>query len=267
MTILIRARELGVSRSGRRVIGPLSFALRAGEVTALVGPNGAGKTTLMRALAGLAAHEGDLLMHERPLRAWPPQQRARQIALVPQGREIVWNLSVAEVVALGRLPHHRPLAPADAADHAAIARALAAMDLLALAQRKATMLSGGETARVLIARALAQEAPILLADEPTAGLDPAHQIALMAEFRQLARGGGCIVVTLHDLGLAARYCDRVLLLKAGALVADTAPSAALSEDNLAEVYGITAFLARDEGGALLVPNGLYSPRHTTGPHV
>jgi iron complex transport system ATP-binding protein len=162
---------------------------------------------------------------------------------------------VETLVGLGRLPHRA----APAADRAAVDAALAAMDLCPFRARPATELSGGERARALIARALAQEAPLLLADEPTAGLDPAHQIALMARFRRLAREGRGVVTALHDLALAARWCDRLLLLQAGRLVADGPPEAVLTPERLASVYGVTAHLGRDADGPVVVPTGLAAP--------
>jgi ABC-type dipeptide/oligopeptide/nickel transport system ATPase subunit len=147
-----------------------------------------------------------------------------------------------------------------AADARAVTSALATMDLGVLAERRATELSGGETARVVVVRALAQEASLLVADEPTAGLDPAHQIALMELFHRLAVAGGAVLVSLHELGLAARFCDRVVLLERGRVVADGPPEEALSPERLAAVYGVTVHRSRDAGGLVLVPTGLVVPR-------
>lgn len=253
---LLSARALAVAIGARPVVGPLDLDVEPGEVVGLVGPNGAGKSTLMRALAGLAPHGGELRLDGAPLARLAPGARARRVAHVAQTREIAWGLTVEEVVDLGRLPHRPRFAPRTSADAHAVAAALAAMDLGALAARRATELSGGETARVVVARALAQEASLLVADEPTAGLDPAHQIALMRVFRRMARDGGAVLVSLHELGLAARFCDRVVLLAAGRIVADAAPEEALSAENLAAVYGVTVHRARHADGLVLMPIGL-----------
>jgi iron complex transport system ATP-binding protein len=257
---LLTARALTVAIGTRPVVGPLDLDVRAGEVVGLVGPNGAGKSTLMRALAGLAPHGGEIRLDGAPLARLAPGARARRVAHVAQAREIAWGLTVEEVVDLGRLPHRPRFAPRSAADARAVAEAIAAMDLAPLAHRRATELSGGETARVVVARALAQEAALLVADEPTAGLDPAHQIALMRVFRRMASQGGAVVVSLHELGLAARFCDRVILLEAGRIVADASPDDALSPERLAAVYGVTAHVSRDPDGLVLMPTGLVDER-------
>ena len=253
---LIEARGLTVAIGKRPVVGPLDLTIAAGEVVGLVGPNGAGKSTLMRALAGLAPHGGELLLDRTPLGSLDPGARARRVAHVAQVREIAWGLTVEEVVDLGRLPHRPRFAPRSAADREAVAAAMAAMNLRPLADRRATELSGGETARVVVARALAQQAALLVADEPTAGLDPAHQIALMQLFRRLAGDGGAVVVSLHELGLAARFCDRVILLDAGRIVADAPPDEALSAERLATVYGVRVHRSHDADGLVLMPVGL-----------
>lgn len=257
---LLKAYGLRVAIGARRVVGPLDLGVEPGEVLGLVGPNGAGKSTLMRALAGLVPFEGDLRLDGAPLGTLSPTARARRVAYVAQTREIAWGLTVEEVVDLGRLPHRPRLAPRSAADGHVVAEALAAMDLGALAGRRATELSGGETARVVVARALAQEASLLVADEPTAGLDPAHQIALMELFRRLAGAGGAVLVSLHELGLAARFCDRIVLLEQGRIVADGPPEEALSPERLASVYGVTVHRSRDADGLVLVPTGLVGSR-------
>ncbi|HXG28067.1 MAG TPA: ABC transporter ATP-binding protein, partial [Nevskiales bacterium] len=170
-----------------------------------------------------------------------------------QGGQCHWPMPVAQVVALGRLPHRAPWARVPPADAAAVQRALQAADVAHLADRPVTQLSGGERARVLLARALAVEARVLLADEPTAGLDPAHQLGVMEVLRRRAQSGAGVVVVLHDLTLAARFCDRLLLLGEGRVVADGAAEQVLTEQNLAQVYGIEAHRAAGAEGLLVVP--------------
>ncbi len=240
---LLSLENLSVTRHGQRVVDDISMSVGAGEVLGLVGPNGAGKTTLMRAALGLLPHQG-----RSSLAALPPAVRARHAAWLPQTREIAWPVTVDTLVALGRSPH----APTPD-DAPAVTRALRRTDLLSYRQRIATRLSGGERARVLLARALAQETPLLMADEPIAGLDPAHQIATMEVFNTLAAGGQSVVVSLHDLGLAARFCTRMVMLDHGRMVAHGTPEAVLSDRRIADVFGITVFRAETAGGLVLQP--------------
>ena len=249
---LLALEAVTALRGARPVLDAVTLDVGPGEVVGLLGPNGAGKTTLLRAALGLQPAVGGIRLGDAPLRRLSPRDRALRAGYVPQDRSLVWAISVEALVALGRLPHR---AGPDA-DRAAVDAALADMDLAAFRARPATELSGGERARALIARALAQAAPLLLADEPTAGLDPAHQLALMATFRRLAAAGRGVIVAMHDLGLAARWCDRLLLLQAGRLVVDGPPEAVLTAARLADVYGVTAHLGRDADGPLIVPTGL-----------
>ncbi|MEE4117822.1 MAG: ABC transporter ATP-binding protein [Paracoccaceae bacterium] len=243
---------LTVHRGPCPVVDGVSLTIGEGELVGLIGPNGAGKTTLMRAALGLLPHLG-----ESSLVRLSPRERARRAAWMPQMREIAWPVSVERLVTLGRLPHLGARRATDA-DRAAVARALEWMDLAAFAGRPATELSGGEQARVLIARALAQEAPLLMADEPVAGLDPAHQIATMALFRRLAEAGKGALVSLHDLGLAARHCTRLVLLHKGRLVAEGPPGAVLTEGNLRDVFGVRGWFGETDHGPVFQPLDLAS---------
>jgi iron complex transport system ATP-binding protein len=244
----IEGRGLVVTLGSRRVLSGLDFVARPGEMTAVIGPNGAGKTTLLKVLAGLLTPaDGTVLFGGRAIAQWPPHERARLLAYLPQERIVHWALSARAVVALGRLPHQPMGAGESTVDTHAIDAALAAMDIRHLSERPVLEMSGGERARVLVARALAQEPKVLLADEPAAGLDPAHQLALFRHFTTLASEGRTVVVALHDLSLAARFCHRIVLMQSGRSVAAGAPEDVLKIEHLAAVYGIKARYATIEG--------------------
>lgn len=245
---LLSVSGLGVTRGKNAVLSDISFDVAHGEVIGLIGPNGAGKTTLMRALLGLLPSTGHASLAELA-----PNARAQRAAWMPQAREIAWPVDVQTLVALGRIPHLGTGAKPSATDTAAIAQALAHMGLESLSERTATQLSGGEQARALIARALAQETPLLIADEPVAGLDPCHQITTMECFGDLARADRSVIVSLHDLGLAARHCTRLLVLHQGRLVADGAPHDVLNAGLLHSVFGITAWSKMTDQGFVFQP--------------
>ncbi|WP_367718501.1 ABC transporter ATP-binding protein [Nitratireductor sp. GISD-1A_MAKvit] len=252
----LRVKNLSVKLGRRQVLDDIDFDIEPGQVIGLLGPNGAGKSTLMRALNGHVAAEGAMQLGEHNLAVIGPADRARLIAYLPQQRTIGWRLTVRDLVALGRLPWRAFGQRADAEDDAAVERAMAMADVAPLAHRVATELSGGEQARILMARAIAQETPLLIADEPASGLDAAHQIMLMQSLKRLAAEGRTVLVSLHDLTLAARWCDEVILLNEGKLAAFGKPETVLSQENLARIYGVTAHCARDENGLIIAPVGL-----------
>lgn len=239
---LLSLENLTVTRGDRRVLDGVTLSVGQGEFVGLLGPNGAGKTTLLRAALGLLPHGG-----RSSLSALPLAQRARLAALLPQSREIAWPVSVETVVALGRAPHGA--ANADAA----VSRALDRMDLAAFRHRPATDLSGGEQARVLIARALAQDTPLLLADEPVAGLDPAAQLRTMQVFAALAQEGRAVIASIHDLGLAALHCTRLVLLHEGRIAADGPAREVLTDEFLSRVFGVRGFHADTPDGPVFQP--------------
>lgn len=242
---LMRLSGLSLSRGAVPVLDRIDLDVGPGEFVGLLGPNGAGKTTLLRAALGLLPTTG-----RSSLAALAPDARARKAAYLPQGRDIAWPMPVEAVVALGRIAHPDAGAPRD---HPAVHDALRALSLTALRHRDATTLSGGEQARVLIARALAQDTQLLIADEPIAGLDPAAAIGVMDLFAGLARQGRGVVASLHDLGLAARHCTRLVVLDGGRIVADGPPAAVLTPDLLARVFGIAAHLADGPDGPIFQP--------------
>ncbi|AJR22607.1 MULTISPECIES: ABC transporter ATP-binding protein [Sphingobium] len=254
--VTIRAQGLSVRLGRHPAVSGVDLELGPGELVGIIGPNGAGKSTLIRAMLGLVKREnGSVLIDGADSARLGRQQIARRIAYLPQGQTLHWPLAVERLVALGRLPHLGPLSRLSVEDEALIDAALMRADALHLKGRVATELSGGERARVLLARALAVGAPALIADEPLAALDPGHQIDVMDLLRAEARAGSLVVTVLHDLGMAARYCDRLVLMDRGSPVADGAPLDVLTAGNLAKVYGISARIETDGDWPLILPTG------------
>ena len=226
------------ARLGQRaVLEALSLSLQAGEVLGVVGPNGAGKSSLLRAIAGLLPlQHGEVWFAGQALSTLDRQARARSLGYLPQNPQILWPLTVRELVALGRRPHAGLVSAA--ADAAAIDAALEAFELTGFAARPARALSGGEQMRVHLARLHAGQHALLLVDEPTAALDPRAQLQVLTALRALAAAGCGVLLVLHDLPLAARYCDRLLVLADGQAVVCDSPAVALSDARLAAVFGV-----------------------------
>ena len=253
----LSARGLSVVLGGRTVVDTVSLDLRPGEVTAIIGPNGAGKSTLLTALAGLRKPQtGTISLGDKPLAELPDRIRAQRIGYLPQIPEIAWAVDVETLVGLGRSPWRGAFSgDLGSEDRAIVARAIAATNLQAFTHRIAQTLSGGERARALMARVLAGEPEWLLADEPLTGLDPGHQFDACALLRRIADEGRGVAITLHDLALAGRFADRVVVLAGGRIVTDAPPAEALTARLLAEVYGVDATVSRDGAGLAIAMHG------------
>ena len=246
------AQGLAVALGGQVILDGIDARFRPGQVTAIVGPNGAGKSTLLACLAGLRRpHGGRVTLAETPILTLPHRQRARSIGFLPQTPEIAWAVDVETLVGLGRTPHSGARGLSEA-DHAAVQAALVRTRMTRFARRDVTTLSGGERARALLARVLAGQPSWLLADEPLAGLDPGHQLDTVALLRAFAdEEGHGVVMTLHDLDVALRLADRVIVLAGGRLIADGAPLQALTPAVLAQAYGVEAAIVAGMAGPLI----------------
>lgn len=239
MTALLSIDGVTVRLGDRKVLDTVSFQGARGEVIGLIGPNGAGKSTLLKAAAGLTPVEaGAISVSGAALSAMPLQDRARRIAYLPQARPVFWSIPARAVVALGRFAYGDPLSQS-AEDKAAVNRALAGCNAEGLAQRPVNELSGGELARIHLARAFAGETPILLADEPVTALDLKHQITVMKLLCRKADEGGAVIAALHDLALAYKYCTRIIVINHGRIAADGPPEQTLTPALLRDVFGVT----------------------------
>ncbi|MER6720810.1 heme ABC transporter ATP-binding protein [Streptomyces halstedii] len=251
---LAEARGLGIRLGRRQVLDAVDLTARAGEVVALVGPNGAGKSTLLAALAAdLPAGSGEIRIDGRPAAAWSPPELALRRAVLPQSAALSFPFPVEDVVRMGRAPWAGTAKEDE--DDVAVASAMEATEVTRFAARPFSALSGGERARVALARVLAQRAPLLLLDEPTAALDLRHQELVLRICRERAAAGDAVVVVLHDLGLAAAYADRAVVLRDGRVAVDGPPAEVFTGELLGEVYRqpVEVFPHPRTGAPLVVP--------------
>ncbi len=256
---MIAAKNISVSLGDHAAVREASIEINPGEVVGFVGPNGAGKTSLLRSLLRLVPVDaGSVTLKGSDITMDAPHKHATSIAYLPQGQNIAWPLTARRLVALGRVPHRSTWETLKPQDEQVIEKALLAADAKSFADRPVTELSGGERSRVLLARALAVESPVLLVDEPTASLDPYHQLTTMEALKASAAGGTAIGVVLHDLNLAGRFCDRLYLMNEGAIVAEGTPGQVLSDENLATVYRVG--VRRDDRGDVVVDRRLSDMR-------
>ena len=253
-TNLLEAADIAVQIDERAILDGVGLQLQRGECVGLIGPNGAGKTTLLRVLARLLQPaRGNVELDGKALDQFNPAQLARRIAYLEQGAPAHWPLRVDTVVALGRLPHLRWWQRPGPADEQAIEHAMQLAEVDYLRERIVTTLSGGERLRVMLARVFAAQPELILADEPVAALDPYHQLHVMELLREHARRGGAVIAVLHDLNLAARFCDRLVLLACGRLVCAGDTRTVLDAAHLRDVYGVEARVLEAGGEYAVVP--------------
>lgn len=238
MTTIINVTGASVMHGERTILSDISLAAAAGDFIGVVGPNGAGKTTLLRMMAGLTPPEkGTVTLGGDNVHALSPQARAARLSYLPQGRELHWDMNVEAIVSLGRFATN-PGGKMRSVDLDAIDRALSATGIAGLRHCRASTLSGGEAARMHLARVLAAQTPAMLADEPTAALDPRHQIEIMGLLARAAATGALVIAALHDLGLARQFCTRIIALNAGRVRSDGAPAEVLTPELIADVFAI-----------------------------
>jgi iron complex transport system ATP-binding protein len=257
MGALLTAHNLSFAYDGRPVLKEVSLAVEGGEFVGLIGANGSGKTTLLRVLLGLLPASGAVRLCGDLLKSLDRREVAKRATMVPQDTRVDFAFTAREIVAMGRTPYLGRFRPESVADKEAIARAMRATDTEAFTARPAPELSGGERQRVHLARAFAQETHVVLLDEPTANLDLTHQYEALELVREFTQSGGAALAAIHDLSLAARFCDRLLLLSEGKIVAAGLPAEVITESNLARHFGLRARVRRDEetSGLIVYPLG------------
>jgi iron complex transport system ATP-binding protein len=250
----LQAKGISLRYNTCPVLDNVDFEIGPGELVGLIGPNGAGKTTLLKILADLKKPEsGTLLLNDQPFSALNKKELAQNLAYLEQDAPAHWPLTVERVVELGRLPYQNPWQSLTDQDREIIEQAMVTADVNLLRNRTVTTLSGGERLRVMLARIFATQPEMILADEPIAALDPYHQLHTMELLKQHCERGGSCVVVLHDLNMAARFCDRLALLNLGQLVQDSTPAELMSSKQLEKVYGIKAECIEGENGLYVIP--------------
>ncbi len=253
---LLEAKNISVYLGDHLIVKDVSLKIQKGELIGIIGSNGTGKTTLLKSLARLLPFKsGDIELSGHPLKDITHKALSQSLSYMAQGDTIHWPLKVEKVVALGRLPHLSAWQQLSQQDAAAIQQSMALAEIDHLSGRTVTKLSGGEKRLVMLARAIAVQSNILLADEPVSGLDPNHQIQVMQLLRKMAEDGRGVAVVLHDLSLAARYCHKLYLLNEGKILVSGTPKEVLTSKNLETAYGITAKYGQGKEGFYVVPWG------------
>lgn len=251
---LLKAENLSVTLGGQAILQDVSFAVEAGKVVGLIGANGAGKSTALKAVLDIVRPNGGCItVGDRDVADLTARDRARQISYVPQGAPVHWPLTAERLVSLGRIPHLTPWQQMRETDAAMVRRVMEETDCWRFRDRLVTTLSGGERSRVMLARTMAVGAPFMLADEPTASLDPLHQLQVMDIMRRQAESGTGVLVVLHDLSFAHRFCDELVLLHKGCVLAAGAPADVLTDENLETAFQVQVARWADAGDLFLVP--------------
>jgi len=249
---LLSIRNLDVQLDGHEILADVRLNVEPGEWVGLLGPNGSGKTTLLRAIGAHIPFDGTIRLDGRSVTDWGAQERARRLAYVRQAQSVTFDFTVEELVLLGRAPHRGWLQSYRAGDRSRVREALSRVDLDGFASRSILSLSGGEMQRVFLAQALVQEADLLMLDEPTSHLDVHYQFSFMDQVQALVEGGRTVLAVFHDLELAARYADRLLVLQEGRLVTEGPPASVLTPDCIAGVFGMQARVHRRDDGTLRI---------------
>lgn len=252
--VRLSATDIRVNRGDRSILDSVNIALKAGELIILAGPNGAGKTTLARVIAGLGKFEGSVVLNGVALHQLSARERAKALAYLPQGHQYHWPMPVRDIVALGRAPHADMFDRRTSDDTAAIEAAVKMTGIGDLASRTIITLSGGERARVALARALATKADVIIADEPIASVDERNQLIIMELLRSVAHQGTAVLAIIHDLSLAMRFADRIALMHKGRIVADDAPAAVLTAERIADIFGVAVERVETSHGPALIPS-------------
>jgi iron complex transport system ATP-binding protein len=257
MSALLTAQNISFAYDGRRVLNEVSLVVEAGEFVGLIGANGSGKTTLLRVLIGSLPAPGEVRLCGDLIESLDRREVAKRATMTPQDTRVDFAFTAREIVAMGRTPYLGRFRPEGVADKQAIARAMRETGVSDFAERPVTELSGGERQRVHLARALAQETPVILLDEPTANLDLTHQYEALELVREFTQSGGAALAAIHDLSLAARFCDRLLLLSEGRVMAAGPPAEVITEGNLARHFALRSRVWRDKetGGLIVYPLG------------
>ena len=248
-----QASNIFLQRNKRKVLSNVSIEIKAGELTGLIGPNSAGKSTLLDVLMKFLEAKGHVLLKGKPISNWSASAMAKTVAYMPQQHLAHWPISVYDYIALGRIPHTQLGQALKSEDEAKIEQAIDRADVRYLYARPVTELSGGELCRVSLARVLAVDAEVLLVDEPIAGLDPGHQLAVMQLLKQEADSGKTVVVVIHDLMLASRFCDSLWLMNQGKMVCSGPPDKVLTQQNLSDIYKVTVKVIETSPVEVVVP--------------
>lgn len=251
---VLAAENVSVQIAGKNVVRDVSAAVSRGELVGLVGPNGAGKTSLLRAMCRLLKPSGGRVLFDgKDISSFGNRDFATRVSYLPQGHLLHWRLDVAHLVGLGRMPHRGPFGGLSDRDVQAVSAAMQRTELSQFADRDVSTLSGGERSRAMLARVLAVEADLILADEPVAALDPYHALHVMELLRDLAREGRGILAVLHDLSLAMRFCDRLILMNEGRVLHQGLPADVLAGAPLGESYGVRGHYGAHENERYVVP--------------